>query len=98
MKNKLLVLVLLVALILTACTHKQGQNGNNKDETTTESSVENVKIKDLTGEVEVRKNPKKVAALDNRTFETLENWGIKLVAAPKAVMPATSGTKQMNQS
>ena len=93
MKNKLLVLVLLVSLILTACTHKQGQNGNDKDETTTESSVENVKIKDLTGEVEVRKNPKKVAALDNRTFETLENWGIKLVAAPKAVMPATSGYK-----
>lgn len=93
MKNKLLVIALLLSLILTACSNKQGQDVNTKDETTTESSVENVKIKDLTGEVEVRKNPKKVAALDNRTFETLENWGIKLVAAPKAVMPATSGYK-----
>lgn len=63
MKNKLLVLVLLVALILTACTHKQGQNGNNKDETTTESSVENVKIKDLTCEVEVGKILKKLQHL-----------------------------------
>ncbi|WP_311487894.1 ABC transporter substrate-binding protein [uncultured Helcococcus sp.] len=93
MKNKLLVIALLLSLILTACSNNQGQDVNTKDETNAESSVDTVKIKDLTGEVEVKKNPKKVAALDNRTFETLENWEIKLVAAPKAVMPATSGYK-----
>lgn len=93
MKNKLLVIALLLSLMLTACSNKQGQEVNTKDETNAESSTDTVKIKDLTGELEVRKNPKKVAALDNRTFETLENWGIKLVAAPKAVMPATSGYK-----
>ncbi|WP_103980930.1 siderophore ABC transporter substrate-binding protein [Helcococcus massiliensis] len=91
MKKKLLVIALLLSLMLTACSNKQGQEVNTKDETNAESSTDTVKIKDLTGELEVRKNPKKVAALDNRTFETLENWGIKLVAAPKAVMPSTSG-------
>ena len=44
----------------------------------------------MTGEVEVKKNPKKVVALDNRTFETLEEWGITPVAVPKGIMPSTS--------
>ena len=68
------------------------ENEASKEEATgEETSNETVKIKDLTGEVEVRKNPKKVVALDNRTFETLEDWGIKLVAAPKPIMAKTSG-------
>lgn len=68
------------------------ENEASKEEATgEETSNETVKIKDLTGEVEVRKNPKKIVALDNRTFETLEDWGIKLVAAPKPIMPKTSG-------
>jgi len=38
-------------------------------------------------------NPKNVVSLDNRTFETLEAWGIKLAAAPKNVIPASIGYK-----
>jgi iron complex transport system substrate-binding protein len=38
-------------------------------------------------------NPKNVVSLDNRTFETLEAWGIKLAAAPKNVIPATISYK-----
>lgn len=64
---------------------------NKEDAKDTASDSATVKIKDLTGEVEVKKNPKKVVALDNRTFETLEEWGITPVAAPKPIMPATSG-------
>lgn len=110
MKNKLLIAMLLASLTLTACGKDQASNTEEKAETkveqpaeektseentaSEESSDETVKIKDLTGEVEVRKNPKKVVALDNRTFETLEDWGIKLVAAPKPIMPATSGYKK----
>lgn len=110
MKNKLLIAMLLASLTLTACGKDQASNTDEKAETkveqsaeektsedntaSEESSDETVKIKDLTGEVEVRKNPKKVVALDNRTFETLEDWGIKLVAAPKPIMPATSGYKK----
>lgn len=46
-----------------------------------------VTIKDIHGEVEVKKNPSKVVSLDNRTFETLDQWGISLKAVPKDVMP-----------
>ena len=49
-----------------------------------------VEITDIYGTVTVPVNPKSVVALDNRTFETLADWGIKLAAAPKAVMPSDS--------
>jgi len=49
-----------------------------------------VEITDIYGTVTVPVNPKNVVALDNRTFETLSDWGIELVAVPKDVMPADS--------
>ena len=49
-----------------------------------------VEIIDINGVVEVPVNPQRVVALDNRTFETLSDWGVELAAAPKAVMPADS--------
>ncbi|WP_312426271.1 siderophore ABC transporter substrate-binding protein [Lacrimispora sp.] len=49
-----------------------------------------VEIKDIHGMVTVPVNPQKVISLDNRTYETLSDWGIELVAAPKGVMPAGS--------
>lgn len=49
-----------------------------------------VEITDVHGTVVVPVNPKNVVALDNRTFETLSDWGIELVAVPKGVMPAES--------
>ena len=49
-----------------------------------------VDITDIYGTVTVPVNPQRVVALDNRTFETLSDWGIQLAAAPKAVMPADS--------
>ena len=49
-----------------------------------------VEIEDIYGKVTVPVNPKNVVALDNRTFETLSDWGIELAAAPKPVMPSDS--------
>lgn len=49
-----------------------------------------VDITDIHGTVTVPVNPKRVVALDNRTFETLADWGIELAAVPKGVMPASS--------
>lgn len=49
-----------------------------------------VEIIDIHGPVTVPVNPKNVISLDSRTYETLSDWGIKLVAAPKGVMPADS--------
>lgn len=49
-----------------------------------------VQVTDKHGTVTVPVNPQRVVSLDNRTFETLEAWGIKLAAVPKGVMPADS--------
>lgn len=49
-----------------------------------------VEVTDIYGTVTVPVNPKNVVALDNRTFETLSDWGIELAAVPKGVMPADS--------
>lgn len=49
-----------------------------------------VEIIDLHGPVTVPVNPETVISLDSRTYETLSDWGIKLAAAPKGVMPADS--------
>lgn len=48
-----------------------------------------ITVTDIHGTVSVPLNPKSVVALDNRTFKTLEDWGITLSAAPKAIMPKT---------
>lgn len=63
------------------------------EETTTTAEPETpltVEIVDIHGTVTVPVNPKNVISLDNRTYETLSDWGIELAAAPKGVMPADS--------
>jgi len=67
----------------TGDTEDNGQS-NEPDEALT------VEITDIHGTVTVPVNPKNVVALDNRTFETLSDWGIQLAAVPKGVMPADS--------
>ncbi|HHU06981.1 MAG TPA: ABC transporter substrate-binding protein [Clostridiaceae bacterium] len=49
-----------------------------------------VEIVDAHGTIIVPVNPQTVVSLDNRTFETLSDWGISLAAVPKAVMPEDS--------
>lgn len=71
-------------------TSSEDKQESTKSEKEANESSETVKINDINGEVEVKKNPQRVVALDNRTFETLEDWGIKPVAVPKAVMPDSS--------
>jgi len=60
------------------------------DEPTEPDAPMTVEITDIYGTVTVPINPQNVVALDNRTFETLSDWGIELAAAPKPVMPADS--------
>lgn len=54
------------------------------------SDLTEVEITDAHGTVVVPVNPEKVVVLDSRAFETLADWGIKIAAAPKGVMPADS--------
>lgn len=45
-----------------------------------------VVVEDNHGQIEVPVDPQRVVALDNTVFQTLSDWGIPLVAAPKGVM------------
>jgi len=96
------VLIALFALSAVACGEKAEDGGNvaDADGADVADSVVSegdkpteVEITDIYGKVTVPVNPAVVVALDNRTFETLEAWGVKLAAGPKAVMPASVGYK-----
>ncbi|PZM67609.1 siderophore ABC transporter substrate-binding protein [Paenibacillus dendritiformis] len=91
-KFKLTVFLAIFVLMLAACSSPSNENGktetNGQENHSTEAST--VEITDAHGTVTVPVNPKKVIALDSRTFETLADWKIELVAVPKDVMPADS--------
>ena len=75
-----------LAVLLAAC-------GTANETTTTDSKKSVTKTIDITdahGTVKVPVKPKKVVALDNRTFETLAAWDVKLAAAPVGLLPAES--------
>lgn len=57
------------------------------EETTAESGT--VTIEDNTGTHEISTPPASVVALDNRTFQTLSDWGIELSAGAVSLMPET---------
>ena len=69
----------LIGALLSACTSETGVS----EESTT---VATIVIEDNHGQIEVPVNPQRVVALDNTVFQTLSDWGIPLVAAPKGVM------------
>lgn len=83
------VIMATFALMLTACTNSSNQTVK-PDQANEPIKASTVEITDVHGKVTVPVNPKNVVALDNRTFETLADWGIELVAVPKPVMPADS--------
>ena len=75
-------------------TEETSEDTESEDESATEeessddASASTVEIEDAHGTVEVPVNPETVVALDNRTFETLEDWGVELAAAPQDLIPA----------
>ncbi|MGI6161067.1 MAG: siderophore ABC transporter substrate-binding protein [Christensenellales bacterium] len=103
---KLTVFIAILALLLTACSNPANETGKTEtnppsaateaiDAETNETEeddneVTTVEIADAHGTVTVPVNPKNVVALDNRTFETLSDWGVELAAVPKGVMPEDS--------
>lgn len=102
-----LILALVLSLAFYGCqgdevkeeaTPKNAQEETLKEEPKEEETQEEetteateVEIEDIHGKVMVPKNPEVVVALDNRTFQSLEEWGVKVAAVPKDVMPADSG-------
>jgi len=85
---KLTIIMAIFALMLTACGDPSSEVTEPETDGSDETST--VEITDSHGTITVPVNPKNVVALDNRTFETLSDWGIELAAAPKGVMPGDS--------
>lgn len=73
---------LLAALALTGCA--AGTTAPAAEDATAAPTT--VTVEDNHGEIEVPVNPARVVALDNTTFQTLSDWGVTLVAAPKPLM------------
>ncbi|MFV0351314.1 MAG: siderophore ABC transporter substrate-binding protein [Oscillospiraceae bacterium] len=90
----LIAIIAIAALMLTACSGTGSNSLASQASATSQASevpqATTVDITDIHGTVTVPINPTKVVALDNRTFETLSDWDIALVAVPKGVMPADS--------
>lgn len=80
---------LIAALSLAGCATAATPEGSAAGEAKT------VTVTDNHGAIEVPVNPERVVALDNTTFQTLSDWGVSLVAAPKPLMydlwPSLSG-------
>src|SRR3954462_6762715 len=90
------IMVAALTLVLAACSSNEPATTDTANteaatsDAATTATATTVEITDAHGTVTVPVNPTKVVALDNRTFETLSTWGVKLAAAPKDVMPADS--------
>lgn len=95
-RTALIALAAAGSLTLGACS-----NAEQAAETTTSAAATSeaatsattdgstVKVTDNYGEKEVPANPQRVVALDNRTFELLDSWGVKPVAAARDLVPNT---------
>ncbi|MGO4490041.1 siderophore ABC transporter substrate-binding protein [Microbacterium sp. 2RAF4] len=71
-------------LALAGCT-----SGGSAETEKTEPAAATVTIEDNTGTKEIATPPASVVALDNRTFQTLSDWGVELSAGAVALMPET---------
>ncbi|MGW9556290.1 siderophore ABC transporter substrate-binding protein [Nocardiopsis sp. NPDC055551] len=78
-----LSLTLASALALTSCS-----TGQEETEDTAAAS-DTVEVEDNNGTQTVAVPPASVVALDNRTFETLSDWGVELSAGAVSLMPDT---------
>lgn len=75
----------IMMLGLAACS------SSNSDEASSSDTAETteITIEDNHGTYTITVPPTSVAATDNRIFETLEDWGVELVAAPLSLIPDT---------
>ncbi|CAH0160313.1 siderophore ABC transporter substrate-binding protein [Microbacterium foliorum] len=64
-------------------------SGGESEPDETEAAASSVSIEDNTGTHEIATPPASVVALDNRTFQTLSDWGVELSAGAVSLMPDT---------
>ncbi|MBO9625662.1 MAG: ABC transporter substrate-binding protein [Microbacterium sp.] len=77
-------LALVGLLALAGCASGGASEPEQKKPT-----ADTVTIEDNSGTHEIATPPASVVALDNRTFQTLSDWGVELSAAAVALMPDT---------
>lgn len=71
-------------LALSGCA-----SGAEAEPEDTDAAPASVTIEDNAGSHEIATPPASVVALDNRTFQTLSDWGVDLAAGAVALMPDT---------
>ena len=92
MKIRAAALLSVAALSLTACGSNAEPAAQN-----TQAETTSVTFTDNGGEKTVETPFKSVVATDNRTFQTLYDWGVELSAGAVSLMPDTIGyTKDEN--
>lgn len=88
-RPRALAAIAVAALTLTGCATSQSSANE-----TTKPSTSSVTVEDNNGSQTISLPLTSVVATDNRTFETLESWGVELSAAAVALMPSTIGYKK----
>ncbi|WP_405218171.1 siderophore ABC transporter substrate-binding protein [Agrococcus sp. Ld7] len=78
-----------LALLSVAAVALSGCAASDAAPAATTAATTAIQVEDNNGSQSVPANPSSVVALDNRTFETLSDWGIELSAAAVALMPDT---------
>jgi len=85
---KMSIFMAFLLLFIAGCSSSTTESSERQEASTSESAeTETIEVTDKHGTVEVPVNPESVVSLDSRSFETLDNWGIELAAAPKDVVP-----------
>lgn len=87
-RSGILAIAAAAALALGACSSPAAAPSAAP---TTAAAATSVSVTDNKGTHTVPVPPKSVVALDNRTFQTLYDWDVKLTGAPRALMPDTVG-------
>ncbi|HJC70243.1 MAG TPA: ABC transporter substrate-binding protein [Candidatus Brachybacterium intestinipullorum] len=80
-----------LGLALTACGGSSGSEDSAAGGASDAGGAEGgtVEVEDNNGTQTVQVPPASVVATDNRTFETLSDWGVTLTAAARTLMPTT---------
>ena len=91
--TSLAAIAAIAALGLAACSSgaspSSSQSPDVSSETTQATQASSLTVETNDGTVEINLPVTRPAALDNRTFEVLQQWNVSLVAAPKKLIPTT---------
>jgi len=86
---RLAAAAVVATLALAACGQAEAEDGAPAQTSDATAEAGTVEVEDNNGTQTVATPPRSVVATDNRTFETLDAWGIELSAAAVALMPSS---------